>query len=360
MEKILVYGMTDTMGGIESYLMSLYRRLDKSKVQFDFVTDFPTMVYADEVTAGGSNIYYIPAKSKGLFSQWRAFARILKSHPEYKKIYFNILDAGAALTMLIPRVYGRTIVTHSHNSSTEKQRLHKICRPLLNLFTKKRYACSKIAAEYMFGRRPATIIPNAIDADKYRFDDAARKKKRIELGIENKFVVCHVGRLAVQKNPKMLIDIFEAVLKKEPSAVLLSIGKGELLGEMQGIVRQKQLESSVLFLGERNDVNEILWASDVFLFPSLYEGLGIALIEAQAAGLRCIVSDTVAKEAIITDNVSVVSLQAPISEWTGKVLECKGASRISPTQQIIRAGYDNMHPGDAETALLHYFESGVI
>lgn len=359
MERILVYGMTDNMGGIESYLMNLYRHLDRDRVQFDFVTDFPTMAYADEVSACGSDIYYIPAKSKGLFSQWKAFARILKKHPEYKKIYFNILDAGAAVTMLIPWLYGRTIVTHSHNDNTEKRRLHKICRPFLNLFTRKRYACSKKAAEFMFGHRSAVVIPNAINAKKYQFDAAVREKKRRELGIEHHFAVCHVGRLAVQKNPKMLIDIFEAVLEKEPSAVLLSVGNGELRDEIHAYVQQKHLENAVLFLGERNDVNEILQAADVFLFPSLYEGLGIALIEAQAAGLHCVVSDVINQEALVTDNISLVSLHAPVSRWAEKVLECKNAFRTSPTKQIIRAGYDNMHPGDAEIALQHYFESAV-
>ena len=217
-KHILVYGMTDNPGGIETYLMNQLRQLDREKVMFDFVTDFSTMAYADEATALGAKIYYIPAKSKGVFAHWKALSEILKAHPEYQKVYFNVLDAGAAITELIPWLFGRTIITHSHNGSTDRLRLHRLCRPFLNLFTKKRFACSALAAAYMFGKRKAAVIPNMIAAADYAYDPSVRQEKRAALDVADRFVVCHVGRLSHQKNPLGVLDIFAEVYKNGGAA----------------------------------------------------------------------------------------------------------------------------------------------
>ncbi|MEE1238647.1 MAG: glycosyltransferase [Acutalibacteraceae bacterium] len=355
-ERILVYGMTDNPGGIETYLINQLRALNPDKAVFDFVTDFPSMAYADEAEKLGAMIYYIPAKSKGVFSQWKAFAKILKAHPEYKKVYFNALDAGVALTEFVPWLFGRTIITHSHNGSTDKAKLHKFCKPLLNFFTSKRFACSKIAADYMFGNREVKIIPNMIDAEKYAYSPEIRQKKREELGIENNFVVCHIGRLSNQKNPMGLIDIFESVYKSDNSAVLLSVGSGEMENEVHSYASQKKANGSIRFLGRRSDISEILQAADVFVLPSFYEGLPIVAIESQAAGLPCILSENISTEVAITDNAYFLSLDAPISVWTEKILSFKNFNRTSKTSELAAGGYDYNRPSAAQIELLNYFE----
>ena len=348
--------MTDNPGGIETYLMNQLHELDRERVMFDFVTDFPTMAYADEATALGAKIYYIPAKSKGVFAHWKALSEILKAHPEYKKVYFNILDAGAAITELIPWLFGRTIITHSHNGSTDRLRLHRLCRPFLNLFTKKRFACSALAAAYMFGKRKAAVIPNMIDADEYAYDPSVRQEKRAALDVADRFVVCHVGRLSHQKNPLGVLDIFAEVYKKEPKAVLLSVGTGEMEQEVHAYAAEKNLGDAVRFLGKRADIAAILQAADVFLLPSFYEGLPIVAIEAQAAGLPLILSDTVSKESAVTDNVRFLSLSEPLAVWADAVLACRQFERVPTGERIAAAGYDRAHPTAAQKALLQYFE----
>lgn len=353
-ERILVYGMTDNPGGIETYLMNQLRGLDREKVIFDFVTDFPTMTYADEATALGAKIYHIPAKSKGLFAHMKAMAAILRAHPEYKKVYFNILDAGAAFTEAVPWVMRRTVITHSHNGSTDKLRLHRLCRPFLNLFTKKRFACSALAATYMFGKRKATVIPNMISAADYAYCPSARQSTRDALGIDENFVVCHIGRLSHQKNPLGVLDIFEEVYKKDPTALLLSVGTGEMEQEVHAYAEKKNLDRAVRFLGKRSDIAAILQAADVFLLPSFYEGLPIVAIEAQAAGLPLILSDAVSKESAITENVRFLSLADPPSVWADAILDCKHFERMPTGEDIAKAGYDRAHPSAAESELRRY------
>ena len=352
----MVYGMTDNPGGIEMYLMNQLRTADREKIVFDFVTDFPTIAYADEIKSYGSEIYYIPAKSKSLPGHLRQMYRILRSHPEYKKVCFNILDAGAAITEVVPWLLRRKVITHSHNGNTDKIRLHKLCRPFLNLFTDKRYACSGVAAGFMFGKRHAEIIPNMIDAGKYSFSEDKRAAKRKELGIENKFVICHVGRLSPQKNPFGLIDIFAEVLKAAENSVLLSVGSGEIADEVHNYAKEKGVYGNILFLGRRNDIDCLLSAADVFLLPSFYEGLPIVAIEAQASGLPCVLSDCISPETAITGNVKFLSLEEPVSDWVDVITGYKDFRRADMRSEVAKAGYDISHPSSAEKNLRSYFE----
>lgn len=353
MKRVLVYGMTHNPGGIESYIVNLARRL-KNEIAFDYVTDFPEIAYRSFLEEMGSKIYFVPAKGKKVFAHLIAFYKLLKKHPEYDTIYFNILDAGASITEFIPWILGRKVVTHSHNSSTEKMCLHKICRPLLNFFTKEYVACSKIASEYMFGdSKKALIIPNAIDAQKFVFNPELREKKRQELKIGDKFAICHIGRLSLQKNPLRMLDIFRSVLQKEPNAILLSVGTGEMKEEVHNYAKNTGISDNVLFLGERSDISEILQAADVFFLPSLYEGLPIVGIEAQASGLSCVMSDNITQEVDITGNVIFISLTEANEVWAEKIIcSANNFLRKNTLPQIIDGGYDINNCCDKDLKLL--------
>lgn len=343
MEKILVYGMTDNPGGIETYLVNAAHRLHGS-VHMDFVSDFPSVAYEDVLSRLDAEIYLIPAKGKRLFAHWRGLWKILKQHPEYKTVYFNLLDAGGAFTELIPWLLKRKIVTHSHNGATDKVTLHRVCRPFLKLFTAKRVACSGLAADYMFGSDSgALVIPNAIDTEKYAFRQEVRAKQRRSLGVDGALVVCHVGRLTNQKNPYGLLEIFQSVLKKNANAYLLSIGTGEIEKEVRTYAEKLGIQDRVLFLGKRNDVAELMQAADVFLLPSFYEGLPIVGIEAQAAGLPCVMSDCITKEVDITGNVTFLSLEKSKQVWAETVLEASKQPRRDTVNDIISHGYDNRY-----------------
>lgn len=360
MNRILVYGMTDNPGGIETYLMNEFSLLDCSKAIFDFVVDFPSMCYSETVQEKGSKIFFIPAKSKGLFAQWRAFYKLLKEHPEYKKVYFNILDAGAALTMLIPWLLRREIIVHSHNNDTDKRRLHRLCRPFLCLFTKKYCACSQSAATYMFDKKAsrALIVPNAIDCKKYAFNSQLRTQKRCELELSpEQFVICHVGRLSRQKNVERLLEIFREIIKTEKNVVLLSVGDGEDREKIKNYAAELGVSPLVRFLGRRSDVAQIMQAADVFVLPSLYEGLGIVAVEAQAAGLPCVLSAQIPQEVAMEKQVEFVSLDAPDEVWKKAIMSYKGAPRAASCLELEKAGYDLNKPGAAQRELTAYFES---
>lgn len=352
MERVLVYGMTDNLGGMESYLLNLTKRLHH-QIAFDFVSDFPTIAYADELREMGCGFYYIPPKGKHLLAHWRALWKLLRQHPEYRTVYFNVLDAGCAFTEFIPWLLRRKVVTHSHNSDTEKKRLHRLCKPFLNLFTKENVACSRLAADYMFGvGKDALIIPNAIDVPKFVFDPAIRRQMRQALGIGDASVICHIGRLSPQKNPFGMLDIFKAVLQKRSDAVLLSAGSGEMDDEVHAYAEKIGVSGQVRFLGKRNDVHHLMQAADVFFLPSLYEGLGIVVIEAQAAGLHCVVSDQVPRDADLTGNVRFISLDEAQERWAQVLLEEALQPRTDTSQDVVEHGYDIHHCQEKDAQLL--------
>ena len=321
-ERILVYGMTDNPGGIETYLLSIAERLINYGINFDYVTDFKTIAYEEKIKSMGSKVFFISAKSNSLIRQWRELYYIIKKHPEYHTFYVNAVDAGAALTCLIPFFLRKKVVFHSHNDFTEKMRLHRICRPLLKIVCEQFVACSYQAGRYMFGknRKNIFIMPNAIDFTSFVFDEKKRRQKRKELHLNGKKVVCHVGRLYLSKNPFRLVDIFDELSKKEPNVILLSVGTGDLDREVKSYAAKKSSAEKIQFLGRRTDVAEILMASDVFVMPSLYEGFGIAALEAEASGIACVLSDCIPKEVNINETAQFVSLDEPNSEWVNALL----------------------------------------
>lgn len=341
MKHVLVYGMTDNPGGIETYLLNFFDRVQGKMVMLDFVSDFPKVCGGEQLQGRGASLHFIPAKSRDLWGHLRGMWSILRQHPEYETVYFNILDAGAAVTMLPVFLLGRKIVVHSHNGSTDKVRLHRLCRPAMNLMTKRRVACSNLAAEHMFGTgKGALVIPNAIDASQYLFQEETRRRKRRELGLVDEPVIVHVGRLSRQKNPLGLIDIFAQIHALRSDAVLLSVGGGEMAEEFSAYVQRKGLLDAVKCLGVRSDVPELLQAADIFLLPSLYEGLPVSLLEAQAAGMPCVISDVITGEATVTDLVRPVSLSASCRIWAECVLTELGRERVNTFSELVKGGFD--------------------
>ena len=341
MKTILVYGMTNNRGGIESYIMNIYRHMDKSRLQFDFVTDFPEMAYADEVQSGGSRIHYIPGKRKAPLKHLLAFRRILREHPEYDTVYFNILNAGAAYTMRVAKQMGRRIITHSHNGSDCNMRLHRFFQKSLLRCTDVKLACSAVAGKYMYGDlQDVHIIPNAIDLNAYVFSKDVRENKRRELSLaEDAFAVLHVGRLAEQKNPLFLLEIFSEIAKRNSRAVMLYVGAGEMKEEILACVRNLRMEDKVRFLGMRKDVEELYQAADVFLLPSLFEGFPIVGIEAQASGLPCFFSDRITRELALTELARFYPLELGASGWAEEILKLALPERTGWETVLADKGY---------------------
>ncbi len=341
MEKILVYGMTDNRGGMESYIMTLFRNADKSRIAFDFITDFETMAYDEEVKAEGSVIYHIPSKSRHPIKHLTAFRKVLKDHPEYKAVYFNILNAGAAYSMIVPKLLKRKIFTHSHSNSTDSMGLHRMFKSLANGWSDLKLACSESAAEYMFGSvEGATVINNAIDVEDYVFSEEIRRSTREKLGIKDStFALLHVGRIAPEKNPLFVVGVFAELLKLKPDSVLIYAGTGAMEQETKDYAQKLGVADKILFLGMCDYTPLLYRAGDAFILPSVYEGLGIVLIEAQAAGLQCFASANVPEAAAVTKLLEYLPLEDGEAAWAARIAGTDCANRPDTTTQIESAGF---------------------
>lgn len=337
-------------GGAETMIMNLYRKIDRSKVQFDFIVHTKEKCsFDDEIISLGGLIYRVPKYTgKNHFQYTKAWRQFFKQHPEYKIIHGHVRST-AAIYIKIARKNHLTSIAHSHSTSSGsgfaafiKNILQFRIRNVADYY----FACSRIAGEWLFGKKTCSkknffVINNAIDIEKFTFSKETRLNKRIGFGIEDKFVIGHIGRFSYPKNHEFLIDIYRSVWEKNDKAILILVGCGELIKSIEKKVKDIGLTKNVIFTGVRSDVPELLQAMDVFLFPSLYEGLGIAAVEAQAAGLHTIVSDKIPQEVFITSLVEKEQLSSSPDKWADKVLKyANGYDRVDMSERIIANGYD--------------------
>ena len=331
MKRLLCIVGSMNAGGAETFLMKLFRNIDRTKYQMDFcVAEKKAGVYDDEIRALGGKILYTIPKSKGFIRSFLAIKNIV-SQGEYKYVMRVSQHSLSGLELIAAKMGGATTtIFRSSNTQTGGGRvnrlLHRLCKPITMFVPNIKIAPSTEAAEFMFGRsavnkQKVLILPNALDTQIYSFNKAVRELYRKEMNIENSLVVGHIGRFTQQKNHMFLIDVFAEVRKIEESAVLLLIGQGELEKNIQSKVEQYGLSSSVKFLNVRKDIPELLSAMDVFLFPSFYEGMPNTVIEAQTSGLSCVISDSITKEARVTDLVTYMSLKCGEHAWAKVVVD---------------------------------------
>ena len=337
-------------GGAETMIMNYYREIDRSKVQFDFLVHRQERgAYDDEIEDLGGRIYRMPSLYPQNFITYKKqISKFLSEHKrEYRIIHGNFSELGYFLYKEAMKQGVPTIICHAHNSKMSldlKAPFRFYWKHACKNYITQMFSCSNLASEWLFGIdnvAKTIIMNNAIEPNKFSFDNQKAERMKNELGVAGKLVIGHVGRFNVQKNHVFLIKIFSEIKKKCNSAVLILVGQGDL---EQNIVRKVEnlgLQDSVVFLGLRTDVNEVMQAFDVFLFPSLYEGLPVTMIEAQASGLKNVVADTISKEADITGNVVFISLKETAQYWAEKVLKYKeGYSRRNMNDEIGRSGYD--------------------
>ena len=330
-------------GGLETMLMNYYRHIDRNKVQFDFLVhrDFEAD-YDREIQSLGGRIFHVSRLvpwSKSYRTELKAFFR---AHPEYKIVHVH-QDCLSAVALQCAEECGVSVrIAHSHNSNQDKNLKYLIKRHYMKqipTFATDFFSCGKTAGDWMFCGHPYQILPNAIDAAEYRFAPETRRAVRQELGLEDCCVIGHVGRFHPQKNHVFLLEVFSECLRINPNARLLLVGGGEGRSETEAKAYELRLQGKVIFAGVRSDVNRLLQAMDVFVFPSHYEGLGIAAIEAQAAGLPCVLSEGVPEEACVTDNVCRISLNESPQVWAGCILS-QPKTHADTYQQIENAGFD--------------------
>ena len=337
-------------GGVEAVVMNYYRHIDKSKIQFDFICDDDsTNIPYEEIESLGGRVILIPPYQK-VFKYHKELKKVLKEN-NYKIVHshintLSVFSLWAAKSAKVP-----VRIAHSHSTTNKKEKkknlLKQVLRPFAKMYATHYFACTEHAARWMFKDKEydkgnVYLLNNAIDLDKFKYDEKIRKNKRKELNIDdNTLVIGHIGRFVAQKNHTFLIDIFNELHKKENNSVLLLAGQGPLMDEIKDKVKELKLEDSVKFLGQRNDANELYQAFDIFLLPSLYEGLPVVGVEAQASGNLCYLSDDMTKETKVLDSTVFMSLSNTSGEWASNILEdAKNYIKHNTKKEVSNYGFN--------------------
>lgn len=331
-------------GGAETMCMNLYRNIDRSRVQFDFIKHTQEKgAYEDEIRELGGRIYTAP-RFVGInyMSYKRWWKNHLQNHPEHNIIHGHFFTISAVYFRFSHR-YGRVTIGHSHSSDQGERDLKTWIKKNLQKLIEREsdycLACSSSSGKWLFPNREFYVLKNAIDLNRFCYRPLVRQSVRMQFGIGDELVVGTVCNFTYPKNPSGLIDIFREVLKENPHAKLIWVGNGPLKKEAVQTVRGYNLEHQVIFTGVRSDVDELMQAMDVFLLPSFYEGLPVVTVEAQATGLPCLLSDSLTRETAITDHCKFLPLRA-LEKWAKEIHLINPSQRSDMRDQIIAAGYD--------------------
>lgn len=337
-------------GGVEAVIMNYYRNIDRDKVQFDLICDNDsTDIPYEEIEKLGGKVILIPPYQK-VFKYIKELKRVLKEG-EYKIVHSHINTLSVFPLYAAKKAGVPVRIAHSHSTTNKKEwkkNLMKLAlRPFAKTFATDYFACSELAGRWLFGDKTfdegkVYVLNNAIDLDKFKYDEKIRKAKRKELKIkDDTIVIGHIGRFVEQKNHRGLIDIFNEIHKLNENTILILAGQGPLMEEMKEKVKSLNLDKNVKFLGQRSDANELYQAFDVFLLPSLYEGLPVVGVEAQAAGLLCILSDDMTKETKVLETTEFLSLSAAPTVWANILLQSlEKYKRKDTLNEITKNGFN--------------------
>lgn len=338
------------IGGAENVAMNFVRYLDQQKYQCDYLV-FSEEIgeYEEEAIKFGANIIRIPAPNKGYKNYIKNLKAILKVN-QYDIVHSHTLFNNGITLKVAYDANIKKRISHSHSTDsgvkeTLKYKIYKnIMKNMIKKYATHMIACGLEAGKYLYGdeefKKNGIVINNGIDAKKYCYSEIKRNRARKELGIKEELLIGHVGRFTETKNHSFLLDIFNEVYKDNNNSKLLLIGDGELRTEIEAKIKKLDLQDKVVLTGIRNDVAYLQQAIDVIVFPSLYEGLPVSIVEAQAAGIPCIVSDNVTTEVKITDCVNFMSLQKSSKEWANKILEFRNIEKKNTVEELILAKYE--------------------
>jgi glycosyltransferase involved in cell wall biosynthesis len=352
-KKIYVLHIVQGMnrGGIETMIMNYFRNINREKIQFDFlIYNKEKCDYEDEIIMLGGRIHRIsPLNVVSIFNFCFELNALLKNYPEYKIIHshINTLSSIPLFVAKIRKIPFR--ISHAHIGRADvglKGLLKKFVRIPLRSVANIYFSCGNLAAEYVFGswfynHKNSYFVKNAVEANKFDFNENIRDDLRSKLKINNEVVFGNVGRLNYQKNQVFILEVFKEIKQKLPNSILFLIGEGENMNLLKNKAKELRLNKSVVFTGVVENVNEYLNAFDVFLFPSLFEGLSLSLIEAQASGLICYCSDAIDMESDITNQVHFLSLENDANVWSDYILKTyENNVRRSYLNEIKTNGYD--------------------
>ena len=352
MKPIRILQMMSSLdiGGSQAFVMNLYRNIDRESIQFDFIIDHPEQTYFQaEIEKLGGKVYVLPSfRGTNIKELKKAWNKFFLEHPEYRVLHSHS-RSYASIYIPIAKKYGIKTIIHSHSTSNGKG-IGAVVKAFLQYPLRYQadyfMACSYEAGEWLFGRKVCKnanfqIVKNDFDSQKYIYNKEIRQQARQELGLGEAFVLGYLARVTEPKNPLYAIEVFYALREMLPDAKLLFVGDGSLMQKVRDKAAEYGILDSIVFTGSRPDVERMLFAMDCYILPSLWEGLGISLIEAQASGLPCICSENIPDEAIITDLVMQTSLAERAEHWATKILEkTKIFERMDQSERIKKAGYD--------------------
>lgn len=354
MDAIRVLQVIDKLSlnsGVCSTVMNYYDNMDNNKIIFDFMVHEDTPEYFRQKLADrGSKLYQMPAlKTKNLIKYIKALDNFFIEHKEYKIIHGHIANASI-FYLCSAKHHGVPVrIIHSHNSKGADNLIKRVRNFILNSPIKSLansyFACSNKAADFLYGRifvkkNKVIILNNAIDVDKYSFNISLRNKLRNKMNLNDAYIIGNVGRFCNQKNHDFLIDIFYEIHKSKKESILMLVGEGELESKIKEKVHILDLDDAVIFMGIRSDVHKLMQIMDLFVLPSLFEGLPVVGIEAQTAGLQCVFSSSITREADITGNVTFIELNDGAKIWRDKIINLTNERKSADSKKIKLAGFN--------------------
>lgn len=329
------------LGGSQAFVMNIYRNIDRSKVQFDFIVTPETKEgFYDEITNLGGKIFRCP-RYKGTnniqYNKW--WDDFFDEHPEYKVIHGHVRST-ASIYLKIAKRHGLVTIAHSHSTSNGNG-ISAIVKRIMQLPIRKQadylFACSDKAGKWLFGEKAITqqnyyMIPNGVDLKRFEFDANKRNQMRMTLGIkEDMIILGHIGRLSTPKNHKFLLNIFNQYHKINSNSKLLLVGDGELFDSIKQHIDQLNMSDAVIMTGSKQNTEDYYQVMDIFVFPSLWEGLPVSVVEAQANGLQCLISDVITHDVDLTDLIHYLPLDEKL--WLGAITEVHKKKRIGLTYE---------------------------
>lgn len=328
--RVLIYGFSGKiLGGIETFILNMNEHMSKDTI-FDYVIDGDVCVYSERIEKRGGKIFFVPGVRKNPLSYIKTFWRTLGEQRKEgtNLFYVQLFSMANMLPVFLAKLRGYKVILHAHNNGLQsKGRIYKMIHLLGKALTRKgnyiRFTNSQLSSDFMFGKGvKSELIYNAIDTDKFSFRQEWRDATRDEMASGNNTVIGFVGRLSRQKNPLFMLEIFAEYHKLNPNSELWIVGEGELKEDMNKKIDSLKILPFVKWLGRRNDVEKLMCGMDLLLQPSLFEGLGIVLIEAQATGLMCITSKTVVpQESKVSNRICFISLDKSYSAWASLIAE---------------------------------------
>lgn len=350
-KKILIIGLTERMGGVETFIYNTTRFSNKNKYIYYFLVHGTNhVVFQKQITSfynGKNHFFFVPSMKKNPIKCLKALSNFYK-HNAFKYDYIH-LETGATSEIMyvypFVKKYNLKVITHSHNGNGYSRIINNLFRPLVNKVSYKELSCSKEATDWLFGKKReklVKIIHNGIDTKRFTFNLTSRIKIRKKYHISsNTIVIGHIGRFAVQKNHKFILKIFKKINAKQPDSILLLVGTGELRKKIKNEINNLNLKNKVILCGEKGNTEDYYSAFDIFLMPSLYEGLPVVGIEAQCEGLPCYFSSNISSQVKITDHAFFISLKQSAQYWANEILSKKSniQKRKGYARKVLNSNY---------------------